>query len=161
MCPYRKVSTYVEMFTSIFCCRSKKKSQNHSRKKGKRLDKYAKKHSVWINNYWNKNIGTFNDCFCIIYFENTLTSTEIMKSSTALYTHYIIIHNSMARAIFRRCGCSKINDYGNKKETINRQLYIKIIISRTAVCAYTLLLPLLTPGMKPKLYSNKKKKIRV
>lgn len=64
----------------------------------------------------------------------------------------------MARAIFRRCGCSKINDYGNKKETINRQLYIKTIISRTAACAYTLLSPLLTPGMKPKLYSNKKKK---
>lgn len=52
MCPYRKVSTYAEMFTSIFCCRpKKKKSQNHSRKKGKRLDKYAKKHSVWINKY--------------------------------------------------------------------------------------------------------------
>jgi len=45
-------------------------------------------------------MGTVNNCILIIYFKNALTSTEIMKSSTTLYTHYIIIHNNIARAIF-------------------------------------------------------------
>jgi len=93
-----------------------KKSQNHLRKNGKRLDKYAKKKNTAFGRINTIDVKTLNNRFLIIYFKKrTDMDRNNEKQHRAVYTHYIIKHNNMARAIFADVVVRKTTNYGNKK----------------------------------------------